>query len=331
MSLATRCPACGTVFRVVRDQLKVSEGWVRCGRCSEVFNAGERLFELEAGAAVPAVPGSAAAAAASQDTSARPADAGTSPALARASPAFAPLSRPGTLSATGGTGDDTGGEPAQDPEPAPEPVAEAIDPPQQPALATDARPEPSVDAAVQPAGEAATDEPAPTPEFVLRADRAARRRHPARRGTLAALSLLLAALLTAQIALHYRDGLAAGWPVAKPWLQAACSLLGCSVDAPRRIDSLGVDSSGLVRVEGSPYYRFSLVIQNRAPVVVRMPAIELALTDTQGQTMARRVLRATELGNDSPSLPARGEVAFNATIELGQQRVAGYTVELFYP
>jgi hypothetical protein len=92
-----------------------------------------------------------------------------------------------------------------------------------------------------------------------------------------------------------------------------------------------VDSSGLVRVEGSPYYRFSLVIQNRAPVVVRMPAIELALTDTQGQTMARRVLRAIELGNDSPSLPARGEVAFNATLELGEQRVAGYTVELFYP
>ena len=47
MSLATRCPACGTVFRVVSDQLKVSEGWVRCGRCAEVFNAGQRLFELE--------------------------------------------------------------------------------------------------------------------------------------------------------------------------------------------------------------------------------------------------------------------------------------------
>ena len=50
MSLATRCPACGTVFRVVRDQLKVSDGWVRCGRCSEVFNAAQRLFELEADA-----------------------------------------------------------------------------------------------------------------------------------------------------------------------------------------------------------------------------------------------------------------------------------------
>ena len=39
MSLTTRCPACATVFRVVPDQLKVSEGWVRCGRCSELFDA----------------------------------------------------------------------------------------------------------------------------------------------------------------------------------------------------------------------------------------------------------------------------------------------------
>src|SRR5512137_3115831 len=47
MSLATRCTACGTVFRVVQDQLKVSEGWVRCGRCNEVFNALEGLFDLD--------------------------------------------------------------------------------------------------------------------------------------------------------------------------------------------------------------------------------------------------------------------------------------------
>ena len=47
MSLATRCTACGTAFRVVQDQFKVSEGWVRCGRCNEVFNALEGLFDLE--------------------------------------------------------------------------------------------------------------------------------------------------------------------------------------------------------------------------------------------------------------------------------------------
>jgi predicted Zn finger-like uncharacterized protein len=48
-SLATRCSACGTVFRVVPDQLRVSEGWVRCGRCSQVFSALESLVDLETG------------------------------------------------------------------------------------------------------------------------------------------------------------------------------------------------------------------------------------------------------------------------------------------
>ncbi|MEY8689815.1 MAG: zinc-ribbon and DUF3426 domain-containing protein [Leptothrix sp. (in: b-proteobacteria)] len=48
MSLATSCSDCGTVFKVIEDQLKVSEGWVRCGHCHQVFNALEGLFDLEA-------------------------------------------------------------------------------------------------------------------------------------------------------------------------------------------------------------------------------------------------------------------------------------------
>ena len=51
MTLATRCNACATVFRVVRDQLRVSDGWVRCGRCNAVFNATDDLFELDQGQA----------------------------------------------------------------------------------------------------------------------------------------------------------------------------------------------------------------------------------------------------------------------------------------
>ncbi|OYT93429.1 MAG: hypothetical protein CFE43_04100 [Burkholderiales bacterium PBB3] len=43
MSLITRCPACTTLFKVVPDQLRVSEGWVRCGKCDEVFDANVHL------------------------------------------------------------------------------------------------------------------------------------------------------------------------------------------------------------------------------------------------------------------------------------------------
>ena len=46
MSLITCCPSCSTQFRVVADQLRISDGWVRCGRCQEVFDAKLSLQEL---------------------------------------------------------------------------------------------------------------------------------------------------------------------------------------------------------------------------------------------------------------------------------------------
>jgi predicted Zn finger-like uncharacterized protein len=45
MSLVTRCTACGTLFKVVADQLKISEGWVRCGQCATVFDAQANLVD----------------------------------------------------------------------------------------------------------------------------------------------------------------------------------------------------------------------------------------------------------------------------------------------
>lgn len=46
MSLITRCPACETMFRVESGQLRAAEGWVRCGRCQEAFNAPAHLINL---------------------------------------------------------------------------------------------------------------------------------------------------------------------------------------------------------------------------------------------------------------------------------------------
>ncbi|OAK59423.1 hypothetical protein A3K87_26090 [Variovorax paradoxus] len=56
MSLVTRCPACTTTFKVVRDQLRISDGWVRCGRCSHVFDATLDLHEAPDGAPAGASP-----------------------------------------------------------------------------------------------------------------------------------------------------------------------------------------------------------------------------------------------------------------------------------
>ena len=46
MRLITRCPQCETTFRVIPDQLKLAQGWVRCGRCTRVFEADQHLFEI---------------------------------------------------------------------------------------------------------------------------------------------------------------------------------------------------------------------------------------------------------------------------------------------
>jgi predicted Zn finger-like uncharacterized protein len=56
MSYTTRCPACGTTFKVVSDQLKISDGWVRCGHCSDVFDATLYLEEWTDGPAEPPAP-----------------------------------------------------------------------------------------------------------------------------------------------------------------------------------------------------------------------------------------------------------------------------------
>lgn len=39
MSMMTRCPTCGTVFRVTEQQLGARAGQVRCGRCDTLFDA----------------------------------------------------------------------------------------------------------------------------------------------------------------------------------------------------------------------------------------------------------------------------------------------------
>jgi predicted Zn finger-like uncharacterized protein len=48
MTLTTRCPSCSTVFKVAQDQLQLAEGWVRCGRCDETFEAQDALAQWQA-------------------------------------------------------------------------------------------------------------------------------------------------------------------------------------------------------------------------------------------------------------------------------------------
>lgn len=301
MSLAARCPSCGTVFRVVQDQLRVSEGWVRCGRCSEVFNAVESLVSIDADAA-PRAPKTAPSQRVLDD-------------LAR------------TSNFDGAEEDDVLPPPAPAaprPPPAPSPPP-AEEPEVEIAAPAPVEAEPSFDTSDLRA------EPPEPPAFVRQADRAARWRRPGVRAALAVGAVAGALALVMQVAFEYRDWVAARWPALQPLLASACSVTGCRIGPPRSIESIAVESSGLVRVDNSALYRLSVVLRNRAALALAPPSIELTLTDTQGALIARRVINAAELNPSQALVPAAGELTLQGMLSANERPISGYTIEIFYP
>jgi predicted Zn finger-like uncharacterized protein len=315
MSLATRCTSCGTVFRVVQDQLKVSEGWVRCGRCREVFNALEGLFDLEREAPPPWPPaGGAAAAATNTDSgqvheSAPTADAATASHPSTAAPSPAPTTAEQHAAA----------EPADDFEDA-RFHSELIDDSTAPLTVADA------------IGDSRLLEPeGPAPQFIRKAEKEERWRRPGVRVALALASLVLALLLAGQAMLHFRDALAARWPSTRQLIEPLCQRLDCRIEPLRHLESLAVDSSGLSAVDGAGLYRFTLVLHNRGTTAVLLPAIELSMTDAQGQLVSRKVLSAAELSSTERTVAAGAEVPLQALLAGGDRRIVGYQIDIFYP
>jgi hypothetical protein len=171
----------------------------------------------------------------------------------------------------------------------------------------------------------------PAPLFVRQAERAARWRQPRVRAALALLLVLLTASLLGQIALQFRDALAAAWPEARGALQAMCEQLDCRIEPPRRLESLTVDASGLTRTPTAGVYRLSVALHNHSHTIVMVPAVDLSLTDAQGHLFARRALLPKELGATQVSVAPGADLTLQAVLSTGAERVVGYTVEIFYP
>lgn len=306
--LATRCSACGTVFRVVPDQLRVSEGWVRCGRCTQVFNALESLVDLETG--LPRHSGTGLAPLVGEE-SAEAEFEFAQPAAKPGAPPLPPMPAvPAPAPRAVAQGDGAAGYASGDTQALTRPLDE--------------------DAEAQP-------EAADKPSFVRHAERAERWRSPRVRLALWALAALGGLGLAAQVGFEYRDLLAARLPVLRPLLEQACAPLGCDVGAARAIESLAVESSGLVRVERSSLYRLQVTLRNRAGIDLAVPALDVTLTDSQGELIARKVLRLADLGAPQATIGAGRELSVQATLqataggEAAAQPIAGYTIELFYP
>jgi predicted Zn finger-like uncharacterized protein len=319
MSLATRCAACGTVFRVVQDQLKVSEGWVRCGRCGDVFNALEGLFDLSRESAPPWTPSQRGALdllPASTDERAEAAEQAAADDTDSESGLVSEIADDTELDSQADSQIDTRRPERDDVDGGAIARGEVAD----------------HDTAVADDPDAALAAPEATPAFLRQADNAARWERPWVRVALVLAAMLLGLLLAAQATLLQRDAIAARWPQATPLLALLCEPLACGIEPLRRLDGLAVESSGLTQLDNASLYRLQVLLRNRDALPLLTPALDVTLTDSRGEVVARRVLSLRDFGTTTPAVVAAGsELSLQVVLDAGEQRISGYNVEVFYP
>ncbi len=325
MSQITRCPACETLFKVVPDQLRISEGWVRCGECDEVFDAAFHLLQAASEPAMPAPPQEPVAEIA-EIPSDRHREAAESFVIARSEATRQSMpehhdsglpSWPSLRGAQrrGNRNDETGMfevsislSDASSPIPIPDAGLRATEPEDHASLSDFS--------------------------FLRKKEERSFWSQPLTRATLFLLSVALLLGLAGQIALHERDRLATLHPSLKPGLLALCEPLSCTVSPLRKIESIVIDSSSFARIRGDAY-RLNFTLKNTADSALAVPAIELTVTDSLDQVLVRRVFLPAELGVKSDTLaagfewPASQAVALNAGV--GADRVVGYRLLAFYP
>lgn len=334
MSLITHCPACGTTFKVVSDQLKISDGWVRCGQCAEVFDTATTLRRLDltevasssGGIAVPSVK------------------------VHGLNDALLPM--------VGAGGGDL--SPSQVPVSVSSIVEEDdyVSPLVPDILLDDTPPvsDSSVDVDVDliAPGEAEkgafprslTDgmqafereqmllETQPKAienahlSFMTKAVAMSRWQTAGARVALWVMGFVLLLSLMGQAVIHERDRIASVEPQLKPVLMHLCGVLQCQIRPFRHIEAMTVDASSFNKQRGD-VYRLSFVVKNTANIALARPAIELTLTDNQDMPLLRRVLLPGEL-----SAKADGRGNGNTDVEPmagGSEWVGSYLVSIASP
>ncbi len=296
--MLTTCPECHTCFRVTQAQLDQRRGLVRCGRCRAVFNAYDTLLPELVTPVQPAPP--------EPPPSAAPA-----------------VAMPQPLEGTR----------------AQHSLAEAV--PQAP---PGAAPEPSVKAeaaAREPEPQAAEDDAAPrqTPDDILLRPLsiAGGQPQPDRHNALWLLaSLALVLSLIGQLAYFFRVEIAASWPESRPYLEAACQRLGCTLPLPQDANALRFEASSLESdPEDASRAILRVSLSNRSNHAVAWPHLVLILTDVRDQAIAQRPFPPSEYLRDARlealGIPAHEEKEIRLDLELKGLAAYGYKLEKRYP
>jgi predicted Zn finger-like uncharacterized protein len=313
MSLNTRCPACETVFKVVPDQLKVSSGWVRCGRCAEVFDAATHMLTPAGSTAKPVA-----------SKAPEPIHQPTQPVAA------APITVAVAVAVTA---------PPKPPSPSGLATHRAI-------AVADARvvsaPHTSPSASVEEEAHGSDFGQVAELSFVRHAkNQAFWRQAWVVRGLMTTL-IALSVVLVFQIVLNQRDLIAAKYPGLQSSLERLCSPLDCRIDPVKQLDALKIESSTFQKTQESALgetFALKVTLKNNAALSLAAPALELSLTDANDTAVLRRVLQPEELGFPGKTLAASGEwngvlsifISSNTTQNHPVTTVTGFRVLAFYP
>jgi predicted Zn finger-like uncharacterized protein len=365
--MRTRCPACSTVFRVTSDQLRAKAGKVRCGYCQAVFNAFDELIDesLQAVATQPAAdtPANLEEAAAERASdeqagsiaAAAPDDADLLPATATEFEAEADALEmeavPDDEAGFGRAGED---ESVLDehPDAKPEPPASEVEDQQEIApsgalTATEAEPAVPVadetpEEATQAAREAglvAARELAETPAFDRWAAGALSggnsggfETDDGRRTNwvFVVAALMLAAILSAQLAYHFRSELVRFIPA----VAGVFEVLDVQIPSSARSDLVSIEASDLQVDNARGLFVLNALLHNRADYAQAMPALELTLIDAADKPVARRVMKAAEYlppGSNLTSFPAKADIPVRMWIDARGLGASGYRLYIFYP
>lgn len=155
-------------------------------------------------------------------------------------------------------------------------------------------------------------------------------------GRWVAANAALAVLLLIQMLWWLASPIALGLPAVRPVLEGACGWLGCEVALPRVPEQLYIEGSDLQLLDVARPNEVLLTAQvrNRAAVAQQLPLIELTLTGTANQVVARRVLHPREYlegaARSRGSIAANEEVALRLYLNTGDVRAAGYRLYLFF-
>ena len=313
MSQVTRCPACQTSFRVVADQLKIAQGWVRCGRCAEVFDASAQFVpEPAAGSPGPGVPSTVAEPPIPEEPEQQAIEAPSlQPALADQPSAGAAATQAlptAEIPANGGVAAATA--------PVVAPLEQAV---------PDTLRVPEADSA-------------PEVSFVRDARRREFWQKPPIRFLLGTLAALLLGALALQWTVRQRHALAAMHPALMPVLHTLCGALGCDIRPLRRIASLAIESASFSKTAADSY-RLGFVLKNNDAVPLEIPAMEVTLIDSREQALLRRVLTPAQFGAIAATLGARQELNSAVSLRVSAEAptgaaslaVTGYRLLAFYP